>query len=244
MTPGFDIVVPALSLRHADGSIDDAATRLYAHRAAASTWVDYLILSGSTTQGHLQTSAERTTVLDIWLDVMEPGRLLACCWQPEDLSNAASRSITPMATMRGLESPASALAFLRSLPAKAFIYSHPMFGGATFDASLAASARDSGVLPAGGKLAKISLQAIADVRAVTGAYKLWDGSARRIEASVRAGAAGIVATALCTFESKPAGRDAAALQAAVDRVQVCLDALPDRASRSEELRRRARHVIQ
>lgn len=81
--------------------------------------------------------------------------------------------------------------------------------GATLDASLAASARDGGVLP-----------------------------------SVRAGASGIVATALCTLESNPAGRDAAAIQAVVDHVQVCLAALPDRASRSEELGRRARNVLQ
>jgi dihydrodipicolinate synthase/N-acetylneuraminate lyase len=201
MMASFDIVVPALALRAASGSIDYAATRLYAKRAAA-TWVDYFILSGSTTQGQHLTPAERARVLDLWLDITEPGRLMACCWEPDDFTHATDRGVAPMATMRDLHSYDRAVAFLRALPAGAYIYSHPMFGGAVFDANLAAAARREGVLPAGGKIAKISTAGVTDVHKAAGdTFKLWDGSSRRIKASLDAGAAGVVATPLCAFDA-------------------------------------------
>ena len=71
MTARFDVVVPALALRTASGSIDLAATRPYAEGAAA-TWVDYFILSGSTAQGQHLLPIERAAVLDLWLDVTTP----------------------------------------------------------------------------------------------------------------------------------------------------------------------------
>ena len=64
MTTDFDIVVPALALRDTSEAFDCAATRRYAQRAT-STWVDYFILSGSTTQGQYLTADERAKVLDL-----------------------------------------------------------------------------------------------------------------------------------------------------------------------------------
>src|SRR5690606_2551616 len=129
---------------------------------------------------------------------------------------------------------------LRALPSGAYIYSHPMFGGAVFDAGLAGAAREQGVLPAGGKLAKISATDITKVHATAGAaFHLWDGSSRRIRSSVDAGAAGVVATPLCAFDTDLPAKDIALVQAAVDPVQRTLDALPDRASRTAELISRA-----
>lgn len=238
MTQALDIVVPALTMPDSAGAIDHEATRQYAKRAAA-TWTDYFILSGSTTRGQDLAPGQRASVLDLWLDVTQPGRLLACCWEPADFDHAASRGITPMGVMRGLDGPTAALAFLRSLPRGAYIYSHPMFGGSVFDAELAA-ASSAGILPAGGKIAKITKPAIADLRRAAGdEYRLWDGSSRRIQESIDAGAAGVVATPLCAFAADFPARQTSLIQAAVDPVQADLDALPDRTARIAELMRRA-----
>jgi hypothetical protein len=143
-----------------------------------------------------------------------------------------------MATMRDLSGMSNALEFLRTLPAGAYIYSHPTFGGAVFDAD-AAAARSGGILPAGGKLAKITTGAIAEVRAAAGNdFRLWDGSSRHIKTSVAAGAAGVVVTPLCVFDTEFPAREQALVQAAVDLVQDDLDALPDRPSRTAELLKR------
>lgn len=239
MTSAFDIVVPALALRGPTGGIDFTATRQYAERAA-ETWVDYLILSGSTTRGQDLTPQQRDQILELWLHVATPQRLLACCWEPQDFDNAAARGVAPMAIMRGLNGIEAALAFLRALPTGAYIYSHPMFGGAVFDAELAAAAKTEGSLPVGAKVAKIMTTAIPEVRAAAGdSFKLWDGSSRRIQASLDAGAAGVVATPLSSFDAPLPAKEPRLIQAALDPVQAALDALPDRASRTAELLKRA-----
>jgi dihydrodipicolinate synthase/N-acetylneuraminate lyase len=240
MTSAFDVVVPVLTLRTSAGGIDFAATRTYAQRAAAS-WVDYFIVSGSTTQGQMLTSAERADVLDLWLDTVQPGRLLACCWEDDDIGFAAARLVPPMITMRSLSGRQAALKLLRELPAGAYIYSHPMFGGAVFDADLAAAAMTSGILPSGGKLAKVTLDGLTRVhQATAGAFRAWDGSSRHISESLAAGAAGIVATPLCAFSGPLPAKDSDLLQAAIDPLQAALDALPDRPARTVALLAQAR----
>jgi dihydrodipicolinate synthase/N-acetylneuraminate lyase len=239
MTAQFDIVVPALALRDSNATVHHQSTLRYAERAAA-TWVDYFILSGSTTRGQDLTPSQRADILDLWLTVAEPQRLLACCWEPEDFDHAAQRGIAPMATMRNLNGIDAALAFLRLLPHGAYIYSHPMFGGNVFDSSLAEAAKQEGVLPAGGKLAKVTTQAISEIHAVTGdAFRLWDGSSRRIQTSLDAGAAGVVATPLCAFDAVLPDKEPQLIQAIIDPVQDALDALPDRPARTKELAARA-----
>jgi dihydrodipicolinate synthase/N-acetylneuraminate lyase len=241
MTPATDIAVPALTLLDSTGAIDHEATRQYAKRAAA-TWTDYFILSGSTTRGQDLTPGQRANILDLWLDITGPDRLLACCWEPADFGHAVCRGITPMATMRHLDGPAAVLAFLQNLPVGSCIYSHPMFGGSVFDAELAAAASRAGILPAGGKIAKITTPAITEVcRAAGDGFRLWDGSSRRIQASLDAGAAGVIATPLCAFDTHLPAKQAHLIQAAVDPVQADLDALPDRPARTAELLRRAKH---
>ncbi|NUR03770.1 MAG: hypothetical protein HOY79_46850 [Streptomyces sp.] len=239
----FAIVVPVLHLSTPDGEIDLQLTRRYAERAA-STWVDRFIISGSTTRGDLLTCEQRLGLLDLWLQVAPPYRLLACCWVPEDLESAAARQIAPMGVMRGLDDPAAALEYLQDLPAGAFVYSHPMYGKAVFDSALAAASREAGVLPRGGKLAKISPDEITHVHREAGtAFDLLDGSSRRIEASMRAGASGVVATPLCAFDGELPQRQADAVQRYVDPLQDALDRLPDRAARSRDLLSRARATL-
>lgn len=239
MTAPFDIVVPALALRDGNAVLDRECTLRYAKRAAA-TWVDHFILSGSTTRGQDLTPSQRADILDLWLTVAEPQRLLACCWDPEDFDYAVQRGIAPMATMRNLDGSDAALAFLRRLPPGAYIYSHPMFGGISFDVVFAEAAKQEGILPAGGKLAKITTSDIAEIHAVTGnAFRLWDGSSRRIQASLDVGAAGVVATPLCAFDATLPAKEPDLIQAVVDQVQDALDALPDRPARHRELLTRA-----
>lgn len=234
----FDVVVPALAIQKPDGTIDFRATRQYANRAA-DTWVDYFILSGSTTRGHLLTSEQRAAIVDLWLEVAEPSRLLPCCWEPGDIDHAVSRKVTPMAVLRHLER-ARAIEFLRQLPSAATIYSHPMFGGTVFDAALAHDARTTDAMPFGGKLAKITTDQVRAIHAAAGdGFRLWDGSSRRIAASIDAGAAGIVATPLSPFGENFPAKDIGAIQLAVDPVQSALDAMATRADRTDALLRQA-----
>jgi dihydrodipicolinate synthase/N-acetylneuraminate lyase len=234
----FDVVVPALLIQAAR-SPDFAGTRRYA-RAAAATWIDYFLLSGSTTQGHLLNATERARVLDLWLEAAEPTRLLACCWTPADIAHARDRGIAIIAPLQGPHDPRQTLAVLRTLPLNSFVYSHPVFGGAIFDAGLAAAARDENVLPAGGKLAKVSIGAIRAIREAAGeTFALWDGSSRRIRLSLAAGATGIVATPLSAFEHPLPTKDVQSLQASIDPQQARLDTLPDRATRTQDLLDRA-----
>ncbi|MGC9667700.1 dihydrodipicolinate synthase family protein [Planosporangium sp. 12N6] len=236
------VVVPTLTPLTPDGRIDRAALPPYVQRAAA-TWVDAFLVSGSTTRGDLLTVAQRAEVLDIWLETIDPSRLIACCWHHDDLAVAARRGIAPMMVMRDLPDTAAALRLFADLPPGSYIYSHPMYTPTVLDARLAATATAAGVLPAGGKIAKIGLDGITALRAVVGdTFQLWDGSSRRIAASVRAGATGVIATPLSPIPTPFPPRELAAVQAAVDHVQAELDALPDRPHRTAMLQGRAFHA--
>lgn len=230
----WTVVVPALNPTDEEGVVDLAAVRRYAANASR-TWVDRILVNGSTTRGDRLTVRGREDILDRWLEEIDAGRLLACAWNPEDLLVAARRGVTPMAVMKGLTGPDTAVAFLRDLPAPATIYSHPMFGAA-FTPELAKRASDQGFLPVGGKLAKVTLDELTQIRRDTPNFEAWDGSSRRIYASLKAGASGIVATPLSLLlaEGLPAKR-IGPLQAVIDPIQEALDELPDRPTRRSYL---------
>ena len=108
------------------------------------------------------------------------------------------------------------------------------------DAELATAARDAGVLPAGGKFAKISLDGVRALRAATGRdFALWDGRCRHIAASLAVGAAGIIATPLSHLPDPFPPAELSHLQAALDGYQAALDALATRAERTLMLQRAA-----
>ncbi|MFI9406240.1 hypothetical protein [Nocardia sp. NPDC052316] len=111
-----------------------------------------------------------------------------------------------------------------------------MFGGTVFDTTFARAARHAGVLPVGGKIAKVSVDEVNAIHEAAGdAFRLWDGSSRRITASLSAGAAGIVATPLSPFVDNFPIKTISAIQLAVDPVQRALDALATRAERTDAL---------
>lgn len=202
-----DIVVPALTLRTPSGHVDETATAKYAQRAA-TTWVDRFILSGTTTKGQRQSEAERTAVLDLWLGLASSTRLLACCWSMGDVENARRRAVTPIVVMRDLPDRAAAYKFLRSLPAGAYVYSHPTHSPVVLDAQLCADTRAAGFLPVGAKVAKVTRGDIQAMRAQTSPeFALWDASSRDVRASVAAGASGVVATPLSPIARPFPARD-------------------------------------
>lgn len=207
----------------------------YARRAAA-TWVDAFLLSGSTTRGDLLSVAQRADLIDQWLEYLPSHRLIACCWTDQDIREAAKRKVPAMAVMQDLANRQAALDLFASLPTGTYVYSHPMYSPTTLDATLAAEAAAAGVLPAGGKIAKIGLPEIAALRAATGpGFRLWDGSSRGIAARLQAGAEGVIATALCHLPTPFPSQDLPTLQISVDRVQAELDALPTRPDRTNLL---------
>lgn len=229
------VVVPALSLRTAEDGLHLDATRRYAERAV-QTWIDTFMLSGSTTRGDLLTVAERAAILDLWLHLAHPSRLLASCWCPQDLEEAEHRGIRPIVVMRDLQNQDQALALLGGLPAGACVYSHPMYTPTVLDADLAAAARHRGTLPAGAKIAKISVEQIAALREAAGpTFSLWDGSSRHIRTSIEAGASGVVATPMTVLPTPFPTRSVEAIQATVDRIQAQLDRLPSRKERLVQL---------
>ncbi|MEU4243122.1 hypothetical protein [Actinoplanes sp. NPDC026619] len=207
----------------------------YAARAAR-TWVDAWLLSGSTTRGDLLTTLQRGQVIDMWLSHLPADRLIACCWSLDDVAQAAARGVAPMMVLRDLPDPDAALALLAELPQGALIYSHPMYTATTFDADLAAVAAAAGVLPVGGKIAKVSPAKIAAITAATGAgFAFWDGSTRHIADSVAAGAAGVIATPLSWLPDPFPARQNSELQLAFDETQAALDALAARPQRKAYL---------
>ncbi|MET7770173.1 hypothetical protein [Nocardia sp. NPDC005366] len=226
------IVVPTMHLVHANGALNMAATRAHA-KAAAAGWTDIFLVNGSTTAGDELSSVERVAVLDIWLEAVDASRLIACAWCADDLTNAADRHVTPMAILN-VDSRHTAERFLEDLPEQTTIYSHPMFGY-TFDAQLAAWARNVGRLPKGGKLAKIQLAEITEINHVAPEFVTWDGSSRQIRESVGAGAAGVVATPLAAMLGGLPPRSLALVQSTIDALQAELDQLPDRPAKRQWL---------
>ncbi|MBO0853608.1 MAG: hypothetical protein J2P18_07555 [Nocardia sp.] len=222
------VVVPAMHLVQPDGTLDMVATQLYAS-AAATSWVDYFLINGSTASGNELPHSQRTSVLDAWLEAVGPNRLLACAWSTNDIAAAAERRVTPMAVLKAGSRP-EAQRFLRTLPAGSMIYSHPEFGH-RFDAELARWAKDSGCLPVAGKISKISLTEITEIQRVAPEFAIWDGSSRRIRKSISAGAGGIVAMPLAARLTDLPPRSLSLIQPIVDALRKELDQLPDRAAK-------------
>lgn len=229
------LAIPALSFRDDDGCLDMLATAAYAERAAA-TWISTFLLSGTTTQGESFSITERNEVLDLWLEVVPPERLFACCWGPSDLLAAVLRDITPVVVMRDLNSAQDVLAFFEMLPEGTYVYSNPLYTASTLDAGVLARAKAVGVMPAGAKITKIAKGALPGLRAVAGPeFDLWDGSSRDIAVSLAKGASGVFSAPLAAIP-EPFPQPGPGLQAVVDQWQARLDEVSDEAERAAWLR--------
>jgi dihydrodipicolinate synthase/N-acetylneuraminate lyase len=218
------IMVPVLTLMNANGRVDAEACSAYAERAGA-TWLDLFLMSGTIGGGESSTPAVRRHVLELWAARVPRDRLLACVWTPDDLAHAADCGVRPIVVLRDLADAAAMWAALAKLPPGAFVYSHPNYAPTTFTPAVAEAARRSSTRPAGGKICKVSLDDVRDLRTGTGDdFQLYDGRCRHVVESVRAGATGVVAVPLCTLPTDLPDRfDTDAVQRTIDRVQAHID---------------------
>jgi dihydrodipicolinate synthase/N-acetylneuraminate lyase len=237
----FEVVIPALAFRTAENELDLGLTRAYAERAAR-TWTDRFILSGSTALGDLLASTERALILDVWSEVLERSRLVACCWCREDIEQAGQRKILPLVVMRDLRDEAQVCSFFAGLPEGAFVYSNPKFTPTALDPALAVDAQQRGLLPAGAKISKLAVGDIGRIRSSIGnGFTLWDGSSRHIETSLAAGASGVVATPLSVLPEPFPRRSVEELQATVHRLYAHVDGAVCREDRMDLLTSLFRH---
>jgi dihydrodipicolinate synthase/N-acetylneuraminate lyase len=218
------VMVPVLTPTNANGSVDEGACSTYAERAEA-TWLDLFLVSGTIGGGENNTPGTRRRVLEVWAARVPTERLLACVWSPDDLAHAADCGVRPIVVLRDLADAATMQAALAELPPGAFVYSHANYTPVTFTPATAEAARRSGVRPAGGKICKVSLDEVGDLRAATGDdFQLYDGRCRYVARSVRAGATGVVAVPLCVLPTDlPDRADMGALQRTIDRMQERID---------------------
>ena len=238
----FEVVIPALAFRSAENELDLGLTRAYAERAAG-TWADRFILSGSTVLGDLLAPTERALILDVWSEVLERSRLVACCWCREDIEQAGQRKILPLVVMRDLRDQAQACSFFAGLPEGAFVYSNPKFTPTALDPALAVAAEQRRLLPAGAKISKLAVGDIGRIRSSIGnGFTLWDGSSRHIEASLAAGASGVVATPLSVLPEPFPRRSVEELQATVHRLYAEVDGAVSREDRMDLLTSLFRHA--
>jgi guanylate kinase len=237
------IVVPVLTLRNADGTLDLVANSEYAARASA-TWLHGFIVSGTIGEGDTASPRDRERLLDIWHQHAAPGRVFSTAWHDADHASILSSGARLMAVMRGCDSDDDALKFLARLPSGSHIYSHPAYATHTFSASLAARAAESGVLPAGGKLCKLSLADIRAIRQAAGeSFDLLDGRCRHVVLSMTAGASGVIAAPLSTLPDLPAEGDIEGLQGVLDTEQSRLDIDSDRSARLRRLTAECRRAL-
>jgi hypothetical protein len=130
---------------------------------------------------------------------------------------------------------------LEGLPPGAYVYSHPKYESRVLDVMLTAAARRQGILPAGAKISKITTDDIAAIRHAAGSqWTLWDASSRHVEASLAAGASGVVASPLSHCPIPFPDRSFSVLQPAIDAIQTQMDKLPTRDARSRLLHELAR----
>lgn len=212
------VILPALTLRTADGQLDTARQTAYTARAR-STWADHIILNGSATGGRDDRQQLRDDVLDLWIAAgLDHRRILACCWTPSDITAAQARQLRPLIVVQ--DDPHTVLA---TAPAGAYLYSNPRFGPTLEPHHLVDTHHLAG--------AKLSHATPADVTALRRAAgpdaALWDGTARHLADSLTAGATGVDVTAFAALPDIALTRPAslAALQQWADQQYARLDPL-------------------
>jgi hypothetical protein len=178
--------------------------------------------------GEHLAAAQRRAVIETWVSQIGSERIFACAWEPSDLDHAIDIDCAPIVVLRELADDSTFLRLLATLPQGAFVYSHPKYTSLTFTSEIARKAIAAGVLPAGGKICKVSLDQVTDLRESTGPeFELYDGRCRHAAKSVAAGASGVVAVPLSHLpEDLPPRQDVEALQRIIDRTQALIDQTP------------------
>lgn len=210
----MDILIPALSLRRANGEFDEPAMTTYIRRAS-DTWIDRFILAGSTDSGYSLTNGQRETLLDFWISAVPASRLIACCWSHSDTEAALQRGIDVLATVASHHTR-----HLTDLPPSVFAYSHPHHSPIVVTAPAVTEAREQHTLVRGTKVSKISTEGLSAIRAAAGEdFILWHGSSRDLGRSWQFGATGVVCASLAVIPTPfPPRRPVTCLQRHVDEL--------------------------
>lgn len=231
------VVVPVLSLLDARGQVDRGACAAYAQRAR-ETWLDGFLVAGSLGMGSLLPDRVRHDLVDVWLDNVPAERLFVCAWGAALVEQVSEAGVRPVLVLRDLEDDAAVLRALEGLPVDALVYSHPQYTRAVLSPVVVDKARSEGLLPAGAKVSKVDLDEVRAFRDAAGPeFELFDGRCRHVQASVAAGATGVVAVPLTVLpEDLPPRACMDALQAVIDRGQAVVDAHDAVADQAEALR--------
>src|SRR5204863_6230336 len=123
---------------------------------------------------------ERALLLDLWLDHLDKARVIATCWQPDEVGTILDRGVCPLVMLQASDAR-ELRRQLASLPGEAIAYANPRYSRALLTPEHAAA----GDLPHGIKLSKVNFAQIQQIRAVGGAgLTIIHGSSRNIRGSL------------------------------------------------------------
>lgn len=226
------IVVPAPTFRLPDAAIDRDTTNRYARRIA-DTWARHIIVSGPMGWGECSTPGERAAILDLWLQHVEPARLIAACWDTEDVRIAQRQQVQPLVMLQAADEE-DLSAQLGDAPSNSWMYANPRYSHALLTPELVAATPVDGV-----KLSKVTLTDIAATRAANPNTVIVHGSSRAIVASIEAGASLVTAAPLATLPDPWPAPDLDVIQTSANSIQQYLDELPTHHTRVEWITARA-----
>lgn len=226
------IVVPAPTFRHPGGELDHDTTSRYAHKLAAS-WAPHIIVSGPMGRGEHATVGERGVILDLWLQHIEPNRLVATCWTAYDVRVAQLRQVRPL-VMLAADTATGLADQLDHSPADGWVYANPRYSRALLTAELVAAAGASGV-----KLSKVDYTELRTMRTANQQITIVHGSSRNIAASLTAGADLVTASPLAALPSDFPAPDLGVIQRRADTIQQSLDELLTHHARVKSITARA-----
>lgn len=235
------IVIPAPTFRDGAGTLDRTLVRRYA-RHLASTWVQYIIASGSTGLGECATQAERALLLDLWLEHVTPARLIAGCWAPADTAFAVRRGVRPLLILCA-DSERELIKQLAAVPESGLAYVNPRYSSVRLESRFV-SRSVSNFQGSGLKVSKITFDTLREIRAVVGRrVQLIHGSSRDIARSLAVGADLVTASPLAAIPSELPCPSIEDIQCRVDALQVDLDTQADHRARVEAITDCARRAL-
>ena len=186
------IVATAITFFDDDARLDLATNAAYIERLRALD-VPVLVL-GHTGEGPLLSDAERHTLLEMYAGMQFPElTTMLVPSAPSELVHAAEgigQLIHPPWPAHHIGELAS---FHRATKRHWMLYSHPERGPLVLTPEVGRELVARGGVPSGAKVSKSSLETIGALRSIFGAgFRLWDGTDRRVSASIAAGADAVV----------------------------------------------------
>lgn len=211
------IVVPAPTFRKPGQALDRETTVRYAGYLGPMPWAKHIIVNGPMGRGEVSTPGERALVLDIWLECVPSERLIAACWEPEDVRAAQARRVRPL-VMLSADTDMQLAQQLHEAPVNAWVYANPRYSRVLLSGELAATSKVAGV-----KLSKVSAEDLVTMRAACPNATIVHGSSRNITASLNAGANLVTAAPLAATPATWLDLDLSVIQRHVDTIQASLD---------------------